>query len=110
MAKRSILGFLDRRVTIQVNAPTLDGAGQEVEVWSTVATVWMRVKPQRGGERFQAHQVMGKAVTTFQARHRTDVSVLNRLVYDGKDWDIHDVREMGRKRGIEIDATARSEG
>ena len=102
------IGLLDRRVTIQSNTPTTDGAGQEVESWSTVATVWMGVKPQRGGERFQAHQVLGKAVTTFQARHRTDVTVLNRLQYNGQDWDIHDVREIGRKRGIEIDATARS--
>jgi SPP1 family predicted phage head-tail adaptor len=103
------IGLLDRRVTIQALSIAPDGSGQEVETWTPVATVWMRVRPFRGGERFLAQQVVGKAVTTFEARYRSDVTVKNRLLYDGKNWDIADVRQIGRKERMELDATARSD-
>jgi SPP1 family predicted phage head-tail adaptor len=104
------IGLLDRRVTIQSLSTVLDGAGQEVETWGAVATVWMRVRPFRGGERFTAQQVVGKAVTTFEARYRSDVTIKNRLLWDGKTWDIADIRQLGRKERMEMDATARAEG
>jgi SPP1 family predicted phage head-tail adaptor len=103
------IGLLDRRVTIQSLSTAPDGSGQEVETWTAVATVWMRVRPFRGSERFLAQQVVGKAVTTFEARYRSDVTVKNRLLYDGKNWDIADVRQIGRKERMELDATARSD-
>ena len=104
-----IIGLLDRRVKIQALTTAADGAGQPVETWSDIATVWARVRPFRGGERFLARQVVGQAVTTFEIRHRAGVTILNRLVYAGRSWDIHDVREVGRREGLELDATARSE-
>lgn len=102
-------GIFDRRVTIQSASISLDGAGQPVQTWSDVVTVWMRIKPVKGSERFVAHQVVGKSVVTFEARYRTGVTVQHRLLYDGKAWDIQDVRQVGRKKGLEIDATARAE-
>ena len=105
-------GDLDRSVIIQAVTVTQNAFGEPVETWVKIhaaATIAAAIKPQRGGERFTSQQVVGKAITTFRIRHRTDVTVLNRIVYDGKTWDIHDVRELGRREGLEIDASARSE-
>lgn len=103
-------GQLDRRITLQTLDLTQDVTGQPIEGWSTLDTIWARVRSQRGAERFDAQQVVGRAVTTFLIRHRTDIEVdTMRIQYDSRDWDITDVRELGRKEGIEIDATARSE-
>jgi SPP1 family predicted phage head-tail adaptor len=103
-------GTLDRQVVIEVRSLTADGAGQMIETWATLVTVWMRILPQPGGERFAAQQVIGRAVTTFQARWRAGLTVHNhRLNYDGKRWDIQDIRELGRQEGVEIDAAARAE-
>jgi SPP1 family predicted phage head-tail adaptor len=65
--------------------------------------------PQRGSERFTAQQIIGKAVVTFKTRYRPDITVLNRIRYDSRDYDIHDVRELGRRDALEIDASARAE-
>lgn len=107
----SLTDTFDRRVTIQENIPSLDGAGQTIENWMSVTTAWMGIKPARGNEKFLAQQVVGKAVTTFRCRYvNLDfITVKHRLVFDGKNWDIHDVREVGRQEGLEIDASARSD-
>jgi SPP1 family predicted phage head-tail adaptor len=105
------IGFLDRRVTIQVLTSGVDSAGQPTETWTNLVTVWMGFTPSRGQERFTARQVVGTAVVTFEARYRSDITVdKHRLVFDGRNWDISDIRENGRRHTIEIDASARSEG
>lgn len=100
---------MDRRITIQAPQTTLDAAGQPVESWADVATVWAEVKPFRGGERFLARQVVGQAVTTFIIRYRAGITVQHRIVYEGAAWNILDVRERGRQDALELDATARSD-
>ena len=104
-------GDLDRSIDIQTSTATQNSVGEPILTWADVASaVPARVMPTRGGERFTAQQVVGDAVTTFRIRYRTGVTVRNRIVYDGKNWDIRDVREIGRREGLEIDATARSDG
>jgi SPP1 family predicted phage head-tail adaptor len=103
------IGPLDRRLTLQSKQTALDASGQPIETWSTVAEIWGQIVPQRGAERFAAQQIVGHAVTTFRIRWRAGVSVLNRLLYDSKIWDILDVREVRRREALEIDGSARSE-
>lgn len=104
-------GKLDRRIEIQRKAVTYDTDGSPIEGWSTLATVWAQQRPNRGAERFAVRQVVGTAVITFQMRYRADLALTNqdRIVYDGKTWDIADLREIGRGVVTEIDATARAD-
>jgi SPP1 family predicted phage head-tail adaptor len=106
------IGKLDRRVIIQSLGTGVDAAGQEIKTVTNVVTVWMgfREDQGKGGERFIAQQVVGRAVLTFITRWRSGVTVKHVLFYDNKTWDIHDVREIGRRGGLEIDASARAEG
>lgn len=102
-------GRLDKRIIIQSKSVLQNGSGQPIESWSNLAEVWAQELPMRGGERFQAQQINGSAVMTFKIRYLTGLSVLNRIIYDGKTWDIHDIRRIGRKEALEIDASARAE-
>lgn len=104
-------GKLDRRLVIQRKSITYSSSGAPVESWATLATVWAQARPVRGDERFSTRQLVGSAVMTFHIRYRSDLalSVLDRLSYDGKTWDIADIRELGRRVGTEIDATARAD-
>ena len=105
-------GELNRSIVIQGASVTQDGFGEDVYTWTKIHTddtLPAAIKPNRGNERFTAQQVVGKAVATFKIRWRSDVTVTNRIVYDGRDWDIHDVRPLGRREGLEIDVSARSE-
>lgn len=102
-------GKLDRKITIQEKIVTQTESGEPVETWSDIVEVWAQVKPNRGDERFGVMQNVGKAVVTFHMRWLSNVSVLNRVIYDEKIWDILDVREIGRNVGLEIDCTARAD-
>jgi len=102
-------GKLDKTITIETASTTADSFGEPIESWSTLATVPATVLSDRGSERFQNQQVIGTAVKTFRIRWRSDVTVKNRIVYDSRNWDIRDVREIGRREGLEIDASARAE-
>lgn len=102
---------LDRRLEIQRKVVTLSGSGAPIETWSTLATVWAQKLPDRGQERHATRQLIGTAVMMFRMRWRADLAltVQDRLVFDGKTWDIHDIREIGRRLFAEIDATARAD-
>lgn len=101
----------DRPIEIQSKATTLDGVGQEVETWTTVWTPSAKVRPMRGGERFVAKQTMGAVILTFEIRYRPGVTIdRHRIVYDGRIYDVSDVRQIGREQGLEIDASAAAEG
>lgn len=105
-------GLLDRRVTLQKALIAQNDTGEEIKTWVDVATVWAEEKPTRGGERFTNPQLIGKAPTTFRIRWSSTVRVLtdlHRAKFDGRYWDIVDVREINRREGIEFDAFARGE-
>lgn len=102
------IGRMDRRITIQRLSGSMDGAGQQSETWTDVATVWAQVIPQRGDERFQARQILGRAVTVFKIRYLSGLLRTDRIVFDGTNYDVHDIRILGRNDKIEIDASARA--
>jgi len=104
-------GKLDRRLTIrrfgeigrdEFNAPIVD--------WHDVTTVWAQQRPDRGSERFAAAQVNGTSVMTFHIRYRGEVTVKDRLLYEGREYEIvAPPREIGRRVVLEIDAIARAD-
>lgn len=104
-------GKLDRRLKIlrlQAGAPN---EFNEVEdTWQEVAEVWAQQRPDRGSERFAAAQVAGTSVMTFHIRYRSDVTVKDRLGYEGRIYEIiSPPREIGRCVVTEIDAIARAD-
>lgn len=104
-------GKLDRRITLQqASEASRDAMNAPVYTWSTFATVWAQLIFNRGDERFAAHEVAGASVVTFKIRYRSGVTDKLRISYDGKIYDIRDVRELGRQDGLELDAVARSDG
>lgn len=105
-------GELNRSIVIQAATVTIGPFGDEIKTWEkihTADTLPANFTPTRGDERFSAQQVIGKAMATFKIRWRDDVSVLNRIVYDSQNWDIHDVRPLGHREALEIDASVRAE-
>lgn len=103
-------GRLDRRIEILRQQETgRNEVNEPIMGWVAIAEVWASARPNRGAERFEAQQLVGSAVMTFQIRYRGDVGIEDRIGFKGRTWDIHDVREIGREVGTEIDATARAD-
>ena len=43
----------------------------------------------------------------FRLRWRTGIKVTDRVVYDRRHHDIHEVRELGRRDGLELFTTTK---
>jgi SPP1 family predicted phage head-tail adaptor len=102
-------GKLDRRLTIQRKVVTTSPSGEQIETWSSVAVVWGEAKPLPGDEKFGDQQLIASSIMTFRIRWRTDMTVQDKIIHWGKTWDILDIREIGRREGLEIDAKARTD-
>lgn len=101
-------GKMDRRVTIQSRSTAADAQGQQIETWTAVATVWASKRDLRGREYFAAQAVNADVNTVFEIRHRTDVTVLHRVVCEGVTYDIQQVSEIGRRDGLSLICRAAS--
>lgn len=102
-------GERDRLVVIQQLSESVGGSGFPVETWSTLATVAMYKKDQKGSERFTAGQLTGRAYTMWEMGYRADcdpelidVVKKRRLLYQDRVYDIEDASQIGRKDGIEF--------
>lgn len=99
-------GALDRRITIQANATVIDQNGQPVPGWTTRATVWAQVKQTAGREFLAAEQILAEERAVFLIRWRGDIAATDRILWDGKTYDVKWAREIGRRQGLEITAEA----
>lgn len=95
-------GKRNRRVTIQTLTVTQDSHGGQVKTWADVVTVDAEVVPLSGRELIAAAQVMPQAQVKFRMNYRSSLDEKARLVYDGKDYDILHIAELGRRVGMEI--------
>jgi SPP1 family predicted phage head-tail adaptor len=94
---------LDRRVSLQRR--TLGGAtvqGEQVETFTTYATVWAEKLEGGGREAFVASTTYAETTVRFRIRHRTDVLVTDRAEFAGQSFDVIAVSEIGRKEGLEL--------
>lgn len=97
---------MDRRVTLQSRTLTTNAYGEQVVSYTDLDTVWAEKWDLRGREYFAAQQVNADVTTRWRVRWRSDVSVLDRVLYDSVAYDINQVVEMGRQDGLELLTTA----
>ena len=101
-------GELDRRIVLQSPSATRSATGAEVTTWADVATVWAAVKREKGGESDAAEARQQMAAVVFRIRWRAGVLPGWRVSFDGRLFDVADVRELGRREGLELVAAARA--
>ncbi len=104
-------GSLDRRVEIQ-RATLADNGLEEVPSWAELTTVWANFWPVSDGEKWRAGVVEGREIARFTIRYSddaADVTGADRLVFEGRAWGITGVKEIGRKRWLEITAEVADE-
>lgn len=95
-------GELSRRIVIELATEAQDSYGEAVPTWSTFATVWAKVTPNRGDERFAANQIVAQADSVFRIRWQSGVTTKMRINYDGQIYDIVYMAEIGRREGLDL--------
>lgn len=99
-------GKLDRQITLRHRVLTRNDHGEEIVSYADYATVWAKKSDLRAREFFAAQQVNSDLTTEFTIRHRSDVLFTDRI-YDGSmSYNIGQIVEIPRKRGLTMIASA----
>ena len=75
------IGKLNKRITIQSQSSTYDAAGQQVESWSTFATVWANIKHKSGMETIKSDAVASVVKASSRIRYLPGVNAGMRVLY-----------------------------
>ncbi len=106
MPSRTIpAGEFDRRVTILNPVEVRGTSGSVSKTWEVVARdVPCKVKINKGRESFDpaASRIIVVELYTFILRYRTDVTSETKIQYQGRDWDVETVVELGRREAIQV--------
>lgn len=105
--QRVTAGQRDRRVGILAATRAENEAGEEIETWSVSGYRWASKEDLSGSELFRAQQVNAEITTRFGFAYTDQITVANRIQYEGKDYDIYSVAEVGRREGLIVLAKAR---
>lgn len=100
-------GRLDRRLTLQKPTTTTDDYGEEETTWNDYREVWGSIQKQSGREMFEAGK-LAEIEILFRVRYLSEIDTTWRIQYDGKDFDITHIKEVGRRDGLEIAGRSRS--
>jgi SPP1 family predicted phage head-tail adaptor len=87
------IGELRKRITIEAEAQTADGAGGYALGWTTVATVWGEIKPLTGRKVYFAQHLEGRVTHQVNLRWDPDATITTdmRVNYNGRLFNIHAV-------------------
>ena len=86
-------GALNRQIVIQSRDSGTDDAGQPVQTWTTLATVWANILGATGAGAIRAG-LEGIEVNgySFRIRYNTSVDAAERVLFGGQNYDVKSVR------------------
>lgn len=99
-------GQLHDRITIQRRTSTVDDFGTPIETWADLATARASVIQSSTQEFMAAIGQTGTIATIFRLRYLDGITTADRVSHDGRFYDIKEVKELGRRAGMDLRCTA----
>ncbi|WP_276118382.1 phage head closure protein [Pararhizobium qamdonense] len=103
-------GKLDKTITIDRAATTVDEYGAPTEGWTTITTVRAQLIQSTTEEFIQSFGSSSKVAVIFRIRHRDGIAVSDRLTHSGQAYDLKEIKELGRRDGLDLRCTAQGTG
>ena len=88
------IGELNRKIKVLEYRVTRDEYGGESGEWVEVRSAWAKVQPSSGTEYLRAQQVEAEHTTKFTLRFTPHITVLHRLVYADRTYEIIAVGDL----------------
>lgn len=101
-------GSLDRVITVQRASETRDALGQVTQAWTTIATLRAAVIQASTTEFLQGAGLRGDRAVIFRTRWMDGLTVLDRILHEGAAYDIQELKELGRRKGLDIRTITRA--
>lgn len=95
-------GKLDREITIERYTYEDDGAGNQIETWTELATLRAQLIEASTEEFQRAYGASSETATIFRTRFLDGVTLADRVLYSGDPHNIVQLKEIGRRRGLEL--------
>lgn len=100
-------GKMDRRIQITRRDPVpQDSFGEQNAPYVVYTTLWAHVEEQSGREALRQGHIVAERVAAFTIRYNANIKTTDQIAYEGHDWQIYAVREVGRGQYTEIMAAA----
>ncbi len=103
-------GKLDKQIIIQRYTAIPDGYGGYEEIWSDLATLRAQLVQASTEEFIRAYGASDETVAVFRTRYLAGLKTADRVSFRGLHYDIKEVKEIDRQKGLEIRAVGRRPG
>lgn len=97
-------GKLHHTIVLQRSTETIDAAGVPSPSWSTVAVMRAELVDLSTEEMIRAYGASSETTSLFRTWWRAGVELADRLIFNGQAFNIRSVKEIGRRRSLEIRA------
>eukprot|EP01035_Chromulina_nebulosa_P036820 gene36820-49660_t len=81
---------------------TVGASGSVLKTWATVATVRAEVVQQTATEFLTGYGEAEDGSIIFRIRYRPGITTADRVSYSGEVFDLKEITEIGRRRGLEL--------
>lgn len=95
-------GNLDRQIIITQQSETVSPSGGVAKSWTPVHTARAEKVELASTESLEAFGNADSGEVVFRIRYIADLSTQYRISFEGADYDIESISELGRRHGQEI--------
>ena len=81
----------------------------EIEFWRVLGSVWCQYRPTGGREFRDGVIAIGEERATFTIQFRKDLTLVDRLVFGGRIWDIKSINRVGFNEALDLNAISTGE-
>ncbi|QRY66552.1 phage head closure protein [Ensifer sp. PDNC004] len=99
-------GRLDRTIAIQRSTYEVDPAGTPQYTWTTIATVRAEIVQASTEEFMRSYGASDETLVIFRLRYIDGISNADRVVFEDQNHNIKEVKEIRRRRGLELRTVA----
>lgn len=94
-------GKLDRTIKVQSFTSTVNDYGTPIETWTDVATARAEII-QSSTQEYLTNGASDTTTVIFRTRYFEGLTNAGRVVVGGKEYNVREVKEIGRRKGLEL--------
>lgn len=95
-------GKLDRTIVIERATVTVGAGGQQVPAWASLGALRAQLVQASTEEFIRGFGTSEETAIVFRTRFVAGITTADRVIHDGATHHIVEVKELGRREGLEL--------